>query len=71
MIDKHEKGRAETIASSWRSLNEGIMLLTEEQLDYLLQRERKKRNPRVTILERLHQRLMKLRTERERRELLP
>lgn len=71
MIDKHQKTKAEAIASSWRSLNENIMLLDEDQLDYLIKREQKLSPPRKSILERLHQRLTKLRAERERRELLP
>ena len=54
---------------TWRSLNEQIGTMTEEELLTLLNAERAGRR-RLTILERLHQRYSILRGARERKELM-
>jgi hypothetical protein len=54
---------------NWRSLNQKLNLLTEEQVLQLLNDERIGAR-RVTILERLHQRYTMLRAARERVEIL-
>ena len=54
---------------NWRSLNQKLNLLTEEQVLQLLNDERIGAR-RVTVLERLHQRYTTLRAARERVELL-
>lgn len=54
---------------NWRSLNQELNLLTEEQVLQLLNDERIGAR-RVTILQRLHQRYTMLRAARERVEIL-
>lgn len=54
---------------NWRSLNQKLNLLTEEQVLQLLNEERIGAR-RVTILQRLHQRYTMLRAARERVEIL-
>lgn len=54
---------------NWRSLNQRLNLLTEEQVLQLLNEERIGAR-RVTILQRLHQRYTMLRAARERVEIL-
>jgi hypothetical protein len=54
---------------NWRSLNQKLNLLTEEQVLQLLNDERIGAR-RVTILQRLHQRYTMLRAARERVEIL-
>jgi len=65
-----DRAKAISIASSWRRLNGEIHVLSEEQLQYLIGKELERDQPRVTVVERLHQRLSKLRTQRERKELM-
>lgn len=59
----------ETILKSWKTLNEVIHELREDQLKELIwwEMENKKRKD---IVERLHQRYAKLAAAREREELL-
>ncbi len=54
---------------TWRSLNEQIGTMTEEELLTILNAERVGAR-RLTILERLHQRYSILRGARERKELM-
>lgn len=56
------------ILRSWRKLNETLLQLTEEEVEHLLAVERANKR-RSMIIKRLHQRLNKLRTNRERKEL--
>jgi hypothetical protein len=65
-----DRAKAVSIASSWRRLNDEIHMLSEEQLEYLIEREQERDSPRTTVLERLHQRLSRKRARRERKELL-
>ena len=55
--------------TTWRSLNAELRTLTEAQVLDMLMEERKKQR-RVSVLERLHQRYNTLRVSRERIELL-
>lgn len=54
---------------TWRSLNNKLSSLTEEEVLKLLNEERKNAK-RVSMLQRLHQRYNTLRVARERIELL-
>jgi hypothetical protein len=54
---------------NWRSLNQKLNMLTEDEVLALLEAERQGAK-RVTFLERLHQRYTMLRAARERVELL-
>lgn len=54
---------------NWRSLNEQLTGLTEDQLRRMIDDELK-HGKRASILVRLHQRYVMLRASRERRELL-
>lgn len=54
---------------NWRSLNQKLNMLTEDEVLALLEDERQGAR-RVTFLERLHQRYTMLRAARERVELL-
>jgi hypothetical protein len=54
---------------NWRSLNQKLNMLTEDEVLALLEDERQGAK-RVTFLERLHQRYTMLRAARERVELL-
>lgn len=54
---------------TWRSLNDKLHTMTEEQVLLLLNDERANAR-RVTFLERLHQRYTTLRATRERLEIL-
>jgi len=54
---------------TWRSLNNKLSSLTEEEVLRLLNEERKNAK-RVSMLQRLHQRYNTLRVARERIELL-
>ena len=53
---------------SWKKLNSKISSLTEKEIEELLQIERANKR-RAMIIKRLHQRLTKLRTTREREQL--
>ena len=55
--------------NTWRSLNDRLPTLTEEEVLGLLNNERNTLK-RVSILERMHQRYNTLRVARERLELL-
>ena len=55
--------------NTWRSLNDRLPTLTEEEVLGLLNNERHTLK-RVSILERMHQRYNTLRVARERLELL-
>lgn len=54
---------------SWRSLNDKLSSLTEQDLLTMLEAE-KQGKKRLTILRRLHQRYCTLRNDRERIEIL-
>ncbi len=54
---------------NWRSLNEQLTGLTEQQLKKMIDDEME-RGKRASIIVRLHQRYTTLRAARERRELL-
>ena len=54
---------------TWRSLNDKLHAMTEEEVLALLTEERKGAR-RVSFLERLHQRYTSLRATRERLEIL-
>lgn len=68
------KIRRRKIASAltnWPKLVEEVMDLNERELEELLRQERSRAPaPRRQFLERAHQRLSKLRAQREREELL-
>lgn len=55
--------------NTWRSLNDRLPTLTEEEVLGLLNNERNTLK-RVSVLERMHQRYNTLRVARERLELL-
>ena len=55
--------------NTWRSLNDRLPTLTEEEVLGMLNNERQTLK-RVSILERMHQRYNTLRVARERLELL-
>ncbi len=55
--------------NTWRSLNDRLPTLTEEEVLGMLNNERNTLK-RVSVLERLHQRYNTLRVARERLELL-
>ena len=55
--------------NTWRSLNDRLPTLTEEEVMGMLNNERQTLK-RVSVLERLHQRYNTLRVARERLELL-
>ena len=55
--------------NTWRSLNDRLPTLTEEEVLAMLNNERNTLK-RVSILERMHQRYNTLRVARERLELL-
>ena len=55
--------------NTWRSLNDRLPTLSEEEVLGLLNNERKTFQ-RVSVLERLHQRYNTLRVARERMEIL-
>jgi hypothetical protein len=57
------------LTDTWRSLNNKLSSLTEEEVLRLLNEERKNAK-RVSMLQRLHQRYNTLRVARERIELL-
>lgn len=57
------------MALTWRSLNDKIHTLTEEEVLELLNQERAGAK-RISFLERLHQRYSMLRVARERIEIL-
>jgi hypothetical protein len=57
------------LKNTWRSLNDRLPTLTEEEVLGLLNNERNTLK-RVSILERMHQRYNTLRVARERLELL-
>ena len=61
------KKNIDTLAS-WKKLNSKISSLTEKEIEELLQIERANKR-RAMIIKRLHQRLTKLRTTREREQL--
>lgn len=54
---------------NWRTLNNSIQLMTEQEIVDLLNEELTNR-ARASILERLHQRFCALRSQRERIEIL-
>lgn len=54
---------------NWRTLNDSLHAMTEEEVLALLNEERKG-SRRITFLERLHQRYTVLRSTRERLEIL-
>ena len=55
--------------NSWRSMNRRLNVMTEEEVKAALAAEVEGER-RVTVIERLHQRLCMLRYRRERAELL-
>ncbi len=55
--------------NTWRSLNDRLPTLTEEEVMGMLNNERQTLK-RVSVLERMHQRYNTLRVARERLELL-
>jgi hypothetical protein len=57
------------LKNTWRSLNDRLPTLTEEEVLGLLNNERNTLK-RVSVLERMHQRYNTLRVARERLELL-
>jgi len=57
------------LKNTWRSLNDRLPTLTEEEVLGMLNNERQTLK-RVSMLERLHQRYNTLRVARERLELL-
>jgi hypothetical protein len=57
------------LKNTWRSLNDRLPTLTEEEVLGMLNNERDTLK-RVSVLERLHQRYNTLRVARERLELL-
>jgi len=57
------------LENSWRSVNNQLAMMTEQQVLALLTAERVGEK-RVSILERLHQRYNTLRVTRERLEIL-
>jgi hypothetical protein len=57
------------LKNTWRSLNDRLPTLTEEEVLGMLTNERQTLK-RVSVLERLHQRYNTLRVARERLELL-
>jgi hypothetical protein len=57
------------LKNTWRSLNDHLPTLSEEEVLGLLNNERKTFQ-RVSVLERLHQRYNTLRVARERMEIL-
>jgi hypothetical protein len=56
------------LLGNWNTLNKGLMKLTEAEVALLLAHEQRTQN-RITFTLRLHSRLNKLRSERERRAL--
>ena len=58
------------VISSWRSLNETLNELREDQVLEMLNYELESSEPRKTVVERLHQRYTILRAQRERAELM-
>lgn len=61
--------RLEALLKDWGTLNRGLLKLTEGEAQELLLRERQGKNRTVHVL-RIHQRLNKLRRQRERVEIL-
>jgi hypothetical protein len=57
------------LKNTWRSLNDRLPTLTEEEVLGMLNNERQTLK-RVSVLERMHQRYNTLRVARERLELL-
>jgi len=57
------------LKNTWRSLNDRLPTLTEQEVMGMLNNERQTLK-RVSVLERLHQRYNTLRVARERLELL-
>jgi len=57
------------LKNTWRSLNDRLPTLTEQEVMGMLNNERQTLK-RVSVLERLHQRYNTLRAARERLELL-
>ena len=55
---------------NWLSLVREVSDMTECELEELLRRERSRRSPREQFIVRIHQRLSKLRSQRERAQLL-
>lgn len=53
----------------WRTLNQVITAMTEDQLNTALETE-KSTTRRQTMMIRIHQRLSKLRIDRERKEII-
>ena len=56
--------------SGWVDFNLMLKQLREDQIKVMLESEVESKEPRVIIIERLHQRYTKLRSMRERAELL-
>lgn len=59
----------EACLKDWRSVTQTSSMLTEEQLEQMLEHERNNQRRR-NILVRLHQAYTRLRTTRERQELM-
>ena len=55
---------------NWHELNKALPDMSEDEVKYLMQLERRRVEPRKTFLVRLHQRYSMLRDLRERDELL-
>ena len=62
--------RVNKALESWESLNEVLMDMTEDELKAALKREQGSETPRKEHLKRLHRRLGRMRSQREREELL-
>ncbi len=63
------KNKISIALKSWRSLNSVITQLTERELDRALSLERSN-DRRPNVIKRLHQRLNRLRVNRELKQLL-
>lgn len=69
-MNRVRKDKLERASENWQNLVSEIMDMTEAELDALLDMERGRLHPRTQFLERIHQRLTKVRSQREREELL-
>jgi hypothetical protein len=68
MIVKRSNLRLLKLLDNWNTLNASLMKLKEKEVALLLSHEQSSRN-RITFTLRLHARMNKLRSERERRVL--
>ena len=70
MTSKIRESKLASASESWPKLVEEIMDLNEDELEELLNRERNRKPLRQQFVRRIHQRLGRVRTARERREML-